>query len=74
MARKFYFCSPLLSGGITLSPKPDGTVAHAEFTHDGCRALFSISEMDGAVIVYDTATQTGLHRLPMVKPAGKNNY
>jgi cytochrome c553/WD40 repeat protein len=56
-----------------LKPEPGKTVAHTEFTRDGSRALVSIWEMDGAVIVYDTATLTELRRLPMVKPSGKYN-
>lgn len=56
-----------------LKPEPGKTVAHTEFTRDGSRALVSIWEMDGAVIVYDTATLTELMRLPMVKPSGKYN-
>ncbi len=54
-------------------PDPGKTVAHTEFTRDGSRALVSVWENDGAVIVYDTATQTELMRLPMRKPSGKYN-
>jgi hypothetical protein len=56
-----------------LQPAPGKTVAHTEFTRDGSRALVSIWERDGAVIVYDSATLTELKRLPMVKPSGKYN-
>jgi cytochrome c553 len=56
-----------------MTPEPGLTVAHTEFTKDGSRALVSIWEDDGAVIVYDTATQTELRRLPMRKPSGKYN-
>ena len=56
-----------------LTPEPGKTVAHTEFTKDGTRALVSIWEMDGAVIVYDTATFREIQRLPMVKPSGKYN-
>lgn len=56
-----------------MKPEPGKTVAHTEFTRDGSRALVSIWEMDGAVIVYDSATFTELMRLPMVKPSGKYN-
>lgn len=56
-----------------LTPEPGKTVAHTEFTRDGSKALVSIWEMDGAVIVYDAATFTELKRLPMVKPSGKYN-
>lgn len=54
-------------------PEPGKTVAHTEFTKDGSHALVSIWEDDGAVIVYDAATQTELMRLPMRKPSGKYN-
>ena len=43
------------------------------FRLDGRRALVSIWEMDGAVIVYDAATFKEIKRLPMVKPSGKYN-
>ncbi|NEY91399.1 nitrite reductase [Tabrizicola oligotrophica] len=56
-----------------ITPAPGKTVAHTEFTKDGSRALVSIWEDDGAVIVFDAATQTELQRLPMRKPSGKYN-
>lgn len=56
-----------------LTPEPGKTVAHTEFTRDGSRALVSIWEDDGAVIVFDAATLTELQRLPMRKPSGKYN-
>lgn len=56
-----------------ISPEPGKTVAHTEFTRDGSRALVSIWEMEGAVIVFDTATLKEIKRLPMVKPSGKYN-
>lgn len=56
-----------------ITPEPGKTVAHTEFTKDGSRALVSIWEDDGAVIVFDTKTQTELMRLPMHKPSGKYN-
>jgi WD40 repeat protein/cytochrome c553 len=56
-----------------ISPEPGKTVAHTEFTRDGSRALVSIWEDDGAVIVFDTATRQELMRLPMRKPSGKYN-
>ncbi len=57
----------------TLDPEPGKTVAHVEFTKDGKHALVSIWEDDGAVIVYDAATQQEIKRLPMRKPSGKYN-
>ena len=56
-----------------MEPEPGKTVAHTEFTKDGKFALVSIWEMDGAVIIYDTATFEEVTRLPMVKPSGKYN-
>lgn len=56
-----------------LNPEPGKTVAHTEFTRDGRRALVSIWENDGAVIVFDAVTQTEVMRLPMNKPSGKYN-
>ena len=57
----------------TLRPEPGATVAHVEFTRDGSRALVSVWEDDGAVIVYDSNTLKELRRLPMRKPSGKYN-
>lgn len=57
----------------TLRPAPGKTAAHVEFTRDGRYALLSIWDMEGAVIVYDTATLKEVKRLPMVKPSGKYN-
>jgi mono/diheme cytochrome c family protein/DNA-binding beta-propeller fold protein YncE len=57
----------------TLDPAPGKTVAHVEFTKDGSKALVSIWEDDGAVIVYDAATLEEIKRLPMRKPSGKYN-
>ena len=56
-----------------LTPDPGQTVAHTEFTRDGSRALVSIWERAGAVIVFDSKTHAELMRLPMVKPSGKYN-
>jgi mono/diheme cytochrome c family protein/DNA-binding beta-propeller fold protein YncE len=57
----------------TLRPAPGKTSAHVEFTKDGKYALLSIWEMDGAVIVYDSATLEEVKRIPMKKPSGKYN-
>ncbi|MGD8842750.1 MAG: cytochrome D1 domain-containing protein [Gammaproteobacteria bacterium] len=57
----------------TLRPAPGKTAAHVEFDRDGRRALLSIWDMDGAVVVYDAATLKEIKRLPMVKPSGKYN-
>lgn len=53
--------------------EPGRTLAHIEFTRDGRHALASLSEMDGALIVYDAATFAEVARLPMSKPIGKYN-
>lgn len=57
----------------TLRPVPGATVAHVEFTRDGSRALVSVWEDDGAVIVFDAETLEEITRLPMRKPSGKYN-
>ncbi len=57
----------------TLRPEPGKTAAHVEFTRDGRFALVSVSEMDGAIVVYDSATFSEVKRIPMVKPSGKYN-
>lgn len=57
----------------TLQPAPGKTTGHVELTRDGRFALVSVSEMDGELVVYDTATFAVVKRLPMVKPVGKYN-
>lgn len=57
----------------TLRPAPGKTAAHVEFDRDGRRALLSIWDPDGAVVVYDSATLEEIKRLPMRKPSGKYN-
>lgn len=53
--------------------EPGRTLTHIEFTRDGRHALASLSEMDGALIVYDARTLKEVKRLPMSKPVGKYN-
>ena len=53
--------------------EPGRTLAHVEFTRDGRHVLASVSEMDGALVVYDAATFQEVKRLPMRKPLGKYN-
>lgn len=60
-----------VAGSVT--PAKGKTSAHVEFTRDGRYALVSLSEMDGAIVVYDAATFKEVKRLPMVKPVGKYN-
>ena len=57
----------------TLRPVPGATVAHVEFTRDGSKALVSVWEEDGAIIIYDAQSLEELNRLPMRKPSGKYN-
>ncbi|MCL4183771.1 MAG: nitrite reductase [Burkholderiaceae bacterium] len=60
-----------VAGEIT--GEPGKTLAHIEFTRDGRYALASLSEMDGAIVVYDARTLKEVKRLPMSKPIGKYN-
>jgi hypothetical protein len=62
-----------LTIGHTLRPAPGMTVNHVEFTRDGRYALVSVSEMDGALVVYDAQTLDEVKRIPMAKPVGKYN-
>lgn len=57
----------------TLTPVPGKTSGHVEFNRDGSRALLSIWEDNGEVIVYDSKTLEIVKRLPMRKPVGKYN-
>ncbi len=57
----------------TLRPAPGKVSAHVEFTKDGSRALLSIWDDDGALIVYDSSSLKELKRIPMRKPSGKYN-
>lgn len=57
----------------TLKPVPGKTSGHIEFNRDGSRALLSIWEQDGEVIVYDSSSLEIVKRLPMKKPVGKYN-
>lgn len=56
-----------------LRPEPGKTFAHAEFSKDGRYVLTSLSEMNGAIIIYDANTLREIKRLPMSKPIGKYN-
>lgn len=56
-----------------LRAEPGQTLAHVEFTHDGRYALASLSEMDGALVIYDLQSLREIKRLPMKKPVGKYN-
>lgn len=56
-----------------LQPAPGKTAGHVEFDRSGRHALVSVSEMDGALVVYDAETLKEVKRLPMSKPSGKYN-
>ncbi len=57
----------------TIRPAPGRLTRHVEFTRDGRRALVSLSEKDGAIMVLDAATFAEVKRLPMSAPIGKYN-
>lgn len=57
----------------SLTPSPGKTAAHTEMDRTGKHALVSVWEMDGALVVYDTATLAEVKRIPMSKPSGKYN-
>lgn len=56
-----------------LVPEPMKKAMHVEFTADGRRALVSIWDSQGAVVVYDSRTLEELRRLPYDMPIGKYN-
>jgi DNA-binding beta-propeller fold protein YncE len=56
-----------------LKPVPGKTLAHVEFTRDGKYALASLSENDGAIIVFDAQTLKEVKRIAAAKPVGKYN-
>ncbi|NFV79568.1 cytochrome D1 domain-containing protein [Magnetospirillum aberrantis] len=57
----------------TIRPVPGHLTRHVEFTRDGKRALVSLSEKDGAVLVMDADSFAEVKRLPMSAPIGKYN-
>jgi mono/diheme cytochrome c family protein len=57
----------------TLTPSPGKTAAHVEFDRRGEKALVSIWEDPGELIVYDARTLEVIKRMPMRKPSGKYN-
>jgi cytochrome c553 len=62
-----------LKVAATLQPAPGKTTGHVEFTKDGRFALLSVSDPDGALVVYDASTLQEVKRLAMRKPVGKYN-
>ncbi len=56
-----------------LVPEAGKKAMHIEFTADGSRALVSVWDQDGAVVVYDSTTLAEIQRLPYAMPVGKYN-
>jgi len=56
-----------------LVPEAGKKAMHVEFTADGARALVSIWDQEGAVVVYDSTTLAEIQRLPYAMPVGKYN-
>lgn len=56
-----------------LTPAPGKIAMHTEFTAAGDRALVSIWDQEGAVVVYDSQTLQEIRRLPYAMPVGKYN-
>lgn len=59
--------------GTTLTPEPGKKAMHVEFTVDGDRALVSVWDDDGAVIIYDSRSLEEVGRMPYAMPVGKYN-
>lgn len=60
-----------VTGEVT--PEPGKKAMHIEFTKEGSFALVSVSEDDGAVVVYDARSFKPVKSLPFKKPVGKYN-
>jgi hypothetical protein len=56
-----------------LTPAPGKKAMHVEFTADGDRAMVSVWDSEGAVVVYDSRTLDERQRLPFAMPVGKYN-
>lgn len=56
-----------------IRPEPGKVFAHVEFTRDGKYVLASLSEMEGALIIFDAKSLKEIKRIPMKKPIGKYN-
>lgn len=54
-------------------PQRGKKAMHIEFTNEGGYALVSVSEKEGAVVVYDNRTLEETKTIPFVKPVGKYN-
>lgn len=53
-----------------IEARPGETLTQAEFTRDGRRALVSLRDGEGALVVLDAQTLNELKRLPMRQPRG----
>jgi len=56
-----------------LTPMPGKKAMHVEFTAPGDRAMVSVWDEDGAVVVYDSKTLAEELRIPFAMPVGKYN-
>ena len=56
-----------------ITPDPGKKAMHVEFTEDGSRALVSVWDPVGAVVVYDGTTADETGRMPYAMPIGKYN-
>jgi hypothetical protein len=56
-----------------LTPQPGKKAMHVEFTAAGDRALVSVWDPDGAVVVYDSTSLREVRRIPYAMPVGKYN-
>lgn len=56
-----------------LRPEPGKKAMHTEFTDDGARAMVSVWDPVGAVVIYDARTGETERRLPFAMPIGKYN-
>jgi hypothetical protein len=56
-----------------LTPMPGKKAMHVEFTAPGDRAMVSVWDEDGAVVIYDSRTLAEVMRIPFAMPVGKYN-
>jgi hypothetical protein len=56
-----------------LTPMPGKKAMHVEFTAEGDRALVSVWDADGALVVYDSNSLAETLRVPFAMPVGKYN-
>jgi mono/diheme cytochrome c family protein len=56
-----------------LTPAPGKKAMHVEFTAPGDRAMVSVWDEEGAVVIYDSNTLAEVMRIPFAMPVGKYN-